>query len=526
MAFIGKNVIENLTTAMYEDLKIIYREYIQNAADSIDAAIKRGLITQNEALINIEINSDKKYVCVSDNGIGIKAADFEKIMSSIADSTKDRNEEKGFRGIGRLGGISSCEKLVFSGTALGENIESVCEWNAEWVREVLEDQTLNPSAEELVDKATTYKQNVCNAEDHYFKVELINVDDSSYDVLDEKLVKDYLRAVAPLPYDVGFVYTNTIHEFARQNNFCIDEYNVYINGESLFKKYTTKLYEAHNNSKKAYDEIIDVKFEIFRDNEDQPLAWMWYGICKFEKQIPRINSMRGIRLRKANIQIGNESTFSSHGFYKEPRSGLYFIGEVFAVHSGLIPNARRDYFNLNDTCRMFEETLHPLFHDRFYNIYHHANDYKKALQKQKSAVDARSAYDQKVTTGSFINQEERKEEEKKVLGLEETAKKAAKTIETRDTKEGSDDVLGKVYGQLKKDYSSGQNSSEKKEKTKPDAGISASSADKNKYLTQSLSKYTKKEQKLISRIYSILKAILPHDNADIVIQKIQEELIK
>lgn len=31
MAIIGKNVIENLTTAMYEDLKIIYREYIQNS---------------------------------------------------------------------------------------------------------------------------------------------------------------------------------------------------------------------------------------------------------------------------------------------------------------------------------------------------------------------------------------------------------------------------------------------------------------------------------------------------------------
>ena len=40
MAIIGKNVIENLTTAMYEDLRIIYREYIQNSADSIDKAIQ------------------------------------------------------------------------------------------------------------------------------------------------------------------------------------------------------------------------------------------------------------------------------------------------------------------------------------------------------------------------------------------------------------------------------------------------------------------------------------------------------
>ena len=38
--------------------------------------------------------------------------------------------------------------------------------------------------------------------------------------------------------------------------------------------------------------------------------------------------------------------------------------------------------------------------------------------------------------------------------------------------------------------------------------------------------YSKKEQKLIGRIYTILRSILPHDTASIVIQKIQEELNK
>ena len=109
MAIIGKNVIENLTTAMYEDLRIIYREYIQNSADSIDKAIQRGLLSPGEARIEIEIDADKRYVSVRDNGIGIAAADFVRTMSSIADSTKDRTEDKGFRGIGRLGGISSCK---------------------------------------------------------------------------------------------------------------------------------------------------------------------------------------------------------------------------------------------------------------------------------------------------------------------------------------------------------------------------------------------------------------------------------
>ena len=57
MAIIGKNVIENLTTAMYEDLRIIYREYIQNSADSIDKAIQQGLLGPGEARVEIEIDA-------------------------------------------------------------------------------------------------------------------------------------------------------------------------------------------------------------------------------------------------------------------------------------------------------------------------------------------------------------------------------------------------------------------------------------------------------------------------------------
>ena len=35
---IGKNVLESLTRSMYADSRCVYREYIQNAADQIDAA--------------------------------------------------------------------------------------------------------------------------------------------------------------------------------------------------------------------------------------------------------------------------------------------------------------------------------------------------------------------------------------------------------------------------------------------------------------------------------------------------------
>ena len=83
MAFIGKNVIENLTTAMYEDLRIIYREYIQNAADSIDKAIAQKLITPEEARIDIEIDSKQRTITVVDNGVGISCSNFNTFSGFI-----------------------------------------------------------------------------------------------------------------------------------------------------------------------------------------------------------------------------------------------------------------------------------------------------------------------------------------------------------------------------------------------------------------------------------------------------------
>ncbi len=520
MAFIGKNVIENLTTAMYEDLRIIYREYIQNSADSIDKAIKQKLITPEKAHIDIDFNPKTKTITVFDNGIGIKSSDFVRKMSRIADSDKNRAEDKGFRGIGRLGGISSCEKLRFSCSAPGEPILSICTWDAKTVREILVDKTRNPSAAELVDMVTIYETRPYATEDHFFKVEMLDVESTSLELLDEKSVKDYLRAVAPIPYAVGFMWKSEIAEFANEHGFKIDEYQVFVNGDRLFKPYTSKLYEPkNNNSKIAYDSLVDVKFEIFKNNSGQAIAWMWYGISKFEKQIPSINPMRGIRLRKSNIQIGNENTFSSHGFYDETRGGLYFVGEVFAIDKDLIPNARRDYFNLNDTCREFERLLRPLFYDRFKKIYHYANDYKKALQRQVDYVEARKEFETKIETGGFLNAEDKQKVEDALKNKMKAAEVAQKVIETRESKEKNDDVLSRVYSALRKDYKLSE--IKNNDEALPEPGQKG-----KQYITQSLSRLSKKDQKLVSQIYSIIKAILPRDTADMVITKIQEELSK
>ena len=54
----GANILENLTTGMYQDSRVIYREYIQNACDQIDKAYDMGLLRDNEGCIDILMNEE------------------------------------------------------------------------------------------------------------------------------------------------------------------------------------------------------------------------------------------------------------------------------------------------------------------------------------------------------------------------------------------------------------------------------------------------------------------------------------
>ena len=70
----GKFLLEILTKGMYSNPMHIYREYIQNATDAIDAAIEAGFIQMLQAAIHITVSAEKRSVIIRDNGIGISSA--------------------------------------------------------------------------------------------------------------------------------------------------------------------------------------------------------------------------------------------------------------------------------------------------------------------------------------------------------------------------------------------------------------------------------------------------------------------
>lgn len=516
---IGKNVIENLTTGMYEDPKIIFREYIQNSADQIDKAVVNGLLKQNDGYIDINLDYKLRTISIKDNATGISQDNFVKILSDIANSEKDRNCDKGFRGIGRLGGLAYCKKLIFKSTYCGEDIESEMIWDGVILKEILNDSKNKMDASQLIKEIISINKAKANINDHYFEVILDGIYSENNELLEEKKVEQYLQEVAPVPYASTFYFRTEIQRFADNNSFKIDEYNIHLNGKEILKPYRIDIYEGDINNKRICDKIKDLKFEILK-YDNIIYGWMWYGISMFEKQMQSINFMRGLRLRKENIQIGDSNTLGNNKFFKEPRGNYYFIGEVFATSKDLIPNARRDYFNSNTSCEKFEYALSSITYEPLCKLYHYANDLKNALKKESKNIEEIKKIKNDLESGDVIDKEEHN---KKLSILEENKNNIDKL---RDEVEKIKNKLYKNENDaFKRAAEAIQNKYVHSTEYILQENIEIDAIKKNRiYKTQVLSKLSRKEQKLVSQIYKVIRTTLPEEMANELINNIQEEL--
>ena len=57
---VGKYTLESLTTGMYSDPKIIYREYIQNSVDALEMAVQSNLLEPQSMRIDIVVDAENK----------------------------------------------------------------------------------------------------------------------------------------------------------------------------------------------------------------------------------------------------------------------------------------------------------------------------------------------------------------------------------------------------------------------------------------------------------------------------------
>lgn len=516
MAKVGKNILDNLTTGMYSDSKVIYREYIQNACDQIDLAIKLGILSAGEGLVDIFTDSKRRYISIKDNATGVKAKDFVEDVGDIANSNKEIGRNKGFRGIGRLCGLAYCKTLRFSTSYLGENVKSIMTCNAQKMRAMLVENK-KYTLDEIWDAIISYSTEPEVESEHYFEVELFDINKENTDLLNEAKVREYLSFVVPVPYKNTFILRNQIYNHAKLIGFTIDEYCVRVNGSQIFKEYTTKIKEQSGASIKNYDEITRLEFKDFRDSSGSLIAWMWVGLSRFEKQIPSVNHMRGLRVRSANIQLGDDDVLQP--LFKESRGNYYFVGEVFAASRNLIPNSQRDYFNENETRVLFEDLLREYFYDVLHKIYYEANRVKNDFKRQEEYLSKVDEYQKKEKEHSFVNEEERQKLQFDIDKAKKVAEEARKRLDKLDTSDSSS-PLSEVRKSISQKYSADK----LKKKAETTTVVIADDDKKKSFITSSMSKLSRSERKLVGKILSIITEIAPKDVAEQIIDKIKEEM--
>ena len=377
---IGIDLLKMLMLQLYSNPRCIYREYIQNSLDSINEAVKLGILQQEkDGRVSISITKDD--ICIEDNGTGIRSDKAVKILTDIANSIKNGVDTAGQFGVGRLSGGGYCEMLEFETTYMGEEISTIVSLDTRKLRKMVEKKETDISAEDAMREICTTQTTPAKVEEHKFTVRLKNVIYSREILLDIDEIKSYITEYAPIDYSVPF---NSLINSCPQTEFVkkhkqIDKIRVSLNDYSDIEKgYRVTIVGTG-------DSIERIRyFELPEHPKYGSLGWGWYAVTEFSVQINEDkDSCAGIRLRKHNISLDKNILNSC---FKESRGNKYFYGEIFITNDNIVPDSGRQGLAAGEEADALFIEIKKYFSDTLRQVYYRANKLKTALNKINEVV--------------------------------------------------------------------------------------------------------------------------------------------
>lgn len=343
---IGKHTLESLTSGMYSDSYVVFREYIQNSVDSIDEAVRMGVLVPGTEQIVVRLAPTENQIVITDNGLGIPFEDVEKTLISIGNSKKSSESSRGFRGIGRLAALSYCQRLTFSTSFKGESVATQIVIDASKLSAVLADEShADVTVIDVLESVYSVKTIAEREDAHYFSVQMEGVDGNSK-LLSQPDVEDYLMQNAPVPYNPDFIWGKEIVKRLKKEGFEIGVYNVSLEygtkSKPIYKPYKDEF--IVDKGKNITDTVQDITIFKIPNDSSSLTAIGWLAKTSYKGSIYD-KAVKGIRLRKGNILIGDQQTLNV--VFKDARFNGWSVGEIFAIDKLLIPNARRDNFEKN-----------------------------------------------------------------------------------------------------------------------------------------------------------------------------------
>lgn len=378
---IGIDLLKMLMLQLYSNPRCIYREYIQNALDSINEAVRLGILKRiKDGHVGILISSNN--VTIEDNGTGIQSAFAVKYLTDIANSIKNGVNTAGLYGVGRLSGGGYCDILEFDTSYRGERLGTIVTMDTRILRKLLDENQIEMSAEEAMRQICTTQTYETDPEKHYFIVRLKNVTNSADVLLNEDDILQYIKEVAPVDYSVTF---NSLIQSSDQRDFvekhkAIDKIKVSLNeAADIEKSYDLVVKGSGDNIEKLR------YFELPAHEKFGKMGWGWYAVTDFSVQInDEKDPNAGIRLRKHNISLDKNIL---NEYFKEARGNKYFYGEIFISNSKIVPDSGRRGLAASEEADALIKTIKEYF-CILHLVYNKASRLKSKLKSIMDAVDS------------------------------------------------------------------------------------------------------------------------------------------
>lgn len=342
---IGSDLLSLVTSGIHTAPLSAYREYIQNAADSIAAS---GAPDGG----NVEINIDPagRRVVIRDDGLGLSPAQALQELTPVANSAKRVGVNRGFRGIGRLSGLAFSDSVTFRTRQHNHEPVVSVRWDGAGLRKKV---TTSLSVEQLIAECVSV-ETVSGSEwpARFFQVEIDGIARfAAGSILNAKVVRDYIGEICPVPFVPDFQYAGSIANIFAEEQRPL-ELNVQLNGEE------TSIKRHHGKDGAMPEQFEFTEFEsisIPAIETDRIAAIGWIAHSSYLGALPKKTAVRGIRARVGNIQIGDETLFDH--LFVEDRFNRWCIAEIHVIDARIVPNGKRDYFEPGPHTRNLENQL-------------------------------------------------------------------------------------------------------------------------------------------------------------------------
>ena len=348
---LGVHLLETITLGMYSQPLHSVREYIQNAFDSIRAARRQGILSPDDGCIDVTVDPHTKSLRIRDDGAGLSPEEAVVRLVDIGYSEKADTPDAaainaGFRGIGRMAGISYCGRLIFETSDGGDRTCAVT-FDAKEINRLTRPGQAPTTIVDAINRNCTLEERPSHPKERFLRVSLEQVTNPA--LLDVDALSSYLEQTAPVRQDpTTWKFQSKIRSFADNAGHLesLDTVSIRICGADgavlrevyrPFKdSFTTR--DGRRQARRRVD-VTDV-VALPRNGEYQGW-WGWLA------QHPRRGALAdvpfcGLRVRMHNIAIGDQSLVQA--LWSTRPLALWCFGEVHVVDPDLVPNSQRDDF--------------------------------------------------------------------------------------------------------------------------------------------------------------------------------------